>query len=116
MNSGRKPMVIFFFFESMLMPLSVVFSGNDFGPVASLILLGATTMGCFPIVLATIPSETIPHEYLAQTLGLIMGIGELVGGFAAPAIAGWSADTFGINAPFFIAAGAVLIAAFVGFL
>jgi len=47
---------------------------------------------------------------------LIMGIGELVGGFAAPAIAGWSADTFGMNAPFFIAAGAVLIAAFVGFL
>jgi MFS family permease len=113
---GRKPMVIFFFFMSMLMPLSVVFGGNDFGPVALLVLLGATTMGCFPIVLATIPSETVPHKYLAQTLGLIMGIGELVGGFAAPAIAGWSADAFGLNAPFFIAAGAVLIAAFVGFL
>lgn len=113
---GRKPMVIFFFFMSMLMPLSVVFAGNDFGPVALLVLLGATTMGCFPIVLATIPSETIPHKYLTQTLGLIMGIGELVGGFAAPAIAGWSADVFGMNAPFFIAAGAVLIAAFVGFL
>ncbi|NJO25630.1 MAG: MFS transporter [Bacteroidia bacterium] len=49
-------------------------------------------------------------------MGLIMGIGELVGGFAAPAIAGWSADTFGMNAPFFIAAGAVLIATFIAFL
>jgi len=113
---GRKPVVIFFFLMSMLMPLSVVFAGNDFGPVALLVLLGATTMGCFPVVLATIPSETVPHKYIAQTLGLVMGIGELVGGFAAPALAGWSADRFGMNAPFFIAAGAVLIAASVGFL
>jgi len=113
---GRKPVVIFFFFMSILMPLSVVFAGNDFGLVALLILLGATTMGCFPVVLATIPSETVPHRYIAQTLGLVMGIGELVGGFAAPALAGWSADRFGMNAPFIIAAGAVLIAASAGFL
>ena len=113
---GRKPVVIFFFLISMLMPLSVVFAGNDFGPVALLVLLGATSMGCFPVVLATIPSETVPHKYIAQTLGLVMGIGELVGGFGAPALAGWSADRFGMNAPFFIAAGAVLIAALVGFL
>jgi MFS family permease len=113
---GRKPVVIFFFVISMIMPLSVVYAPAVFSTVAPLVLLGATTMGCFPIVLATIPSETVPHQYLAQTLGMIMGIGELVGGFAAPAIAGWSADKFGLQAPFLIAAGAVLIAGLIAFL
>ena len=113
---GRKPVVIFFFLMSMIMPLAVVYAGNVFSSVAPLVILGATTMGCFPIVLATIPSETVPRQYLAQTLGLVMGIGELVGGFAAPAIAGWSADTFGLQAPFLIAAGASLLAGIIAFL
>jgi MFS family permease len=113
---GRKRMVIIFFLTSVLMPLSVVFANNVFSTVAPLVLLGATTMGCFPIVLATIPSETVPRQYLAQTLGIIMGIGEIIGGFAAPAIAGWSADKFGLQAPFFIAAAASLIAGLIGFL
>ena len=113
---GRKPVVIFFFLLSMLMPLAVVYAGNAFTSVAPLVLFGASTMGCFPIVLATIPSETVPRRYLAQTLGLVMGVGELVGGFAAPAIAGWSADKFGLQAPFLIAAGAAFIAGLLGFL
>jgi len=86
---GRKPMVIFFFLLSMLMPLGGVYMGKDFSTVAPFILIGASTMGCFPIVLATIPSETVPRQFLAQTMGFVMGIGELVGGFGAPAIAGW---------------------------
>jgi len=113
---GRKPVVIFFFLMSMIMPLAVVYAANAFGSLAPLVILGATTMGCFPIVLATIPSETVPRQYLAQTLGLVMGIGELVGGFAAPAIAGWSADKFGLQAPFLIAAGASLVASIIAFL
>jgi predicted MFS family arabinose efflux permease len=113
---GRKPMVIIFFLLSMIMPLSVVYFGNSFSGLAPLVLLGATTMGCFPLVLATVPSETVPRQYLAQTMGFVMGIGELVGGFAAPAIAGWSADTWGLDAPFLIAAGAALAASIIAFL
>lgn len=113
---GRKPVVIIFFLISMIMPLAVVYAANTFGSLAPLVILGATTMGCFPIVLATIPSETVPRQYLAQTLGLVMGIGELVGGFAAPAIAGWSADKFGLHAPFLIAACASLVAGIVALL
>jgi MFS family permease len=113
---GRKPVVIVFFLLSMVMPLAVVYGENNFGSLAPLIFLGATTMGCFPIVLAIIPTETVPKQYLAQTMGFVMGIGELVGGFVAPAIAGWSADKFGLHAPFLIAAGAALIAALIAFL
>lgn len=112
---GRKPVVIFFFLLSMLMPLAVVYAGNAFGSLAPLILAGATTMGCWPIVLAIIPTETVPRQYLAQTMGFVMGVGELVGGFGTPAIAGWSADAFGLQAPFLIAAGAALIGGLLAF-
>ena len=113
---GRKPIVIIFFSLSAIMPLSVIYYGDGFVNLSALVLLGASIMGCFPIVLATIPSETMPRKNIAQTLGLVMGIGELTGGFAAPAVAGWSADEFGLQAPFFIAAGAALSAGLIAFL
>ena len=113
---GRKPIVIIFFLLSLLMPLSVIYLGKSFVGLSPFVLLGTSIMGCFPVVLATIPSETIPRQYIAQTLGLVMGIGELVGGFLAPAIAGWAADQFGLHAPFLIAAGATLSAALIALL
>lgn len=112
---GRKPIVIIFFLLSFLMPLSVIYSGKSFISLSLLVLLGASLMGCFPIVLATIPSESIPRRYIAQTLGLVMGIGELIGGFISPAVAGWSADQFGLEAPFLIAAGAAFSACLIAF-
>ncbi|MET0635169.1 MAG: MFS transporter [Chitinophagaceae bacterium] len=105
---GRRPMVISCFLLSALMPLSIIYFASSFINLSLLLLLGATTMGCFPIVLATIPSETMPRQYIAQTLGLVMGIGEVVGGFIAPLAAGLSADQFGLHAPFYIATGATL--------
>jgi MFS family permease len=113
---GRKPIVIIFFLLSALMPLSVIYSGTSFVSLSLIILLSTSITGSFPIVLATIPSETISRQHMAQTLGLVMGIGELVGGFIAPAVAGWSADQFGLHAPFLIAACAALGASFIAFL
>jgi sugar phosphate permease len=113
---GRKPIAIILLFISALMPISVIYSGKNFLSLAPLVLLGSSISGCFPIVLATIPSETMPRQYIAQTLGLVGGIGELVGGFIAPAAAGWSADQFGLHAPFFIAAGAAISAGLMAFL
>lgn len=113
---GRKPIVIIFFLLSVLLPLSVIYFGKNFVSLSGLALAGTSIMGCFSIVLATVPSETMPHQYIAQTLGLVMGIGELVGGFAAPAIAGWSADQFGLHAPFLIAAAAAFSGGLIAFL
>jgi MFS family permease len=113
---GRKLIVIIFFLLSAIMPLSVIYSGNSFVGLFALVLLGTSISGCFPIVLATIPSETMPRQYTAQTMGLVGGIGELVGGFVAPAVAGWSADQFGLQAPFLIAATAALSGGLMAFL
>lgn len=112
---GRKPIVITCFLFSVLMPLSLVYSGNSFASFLPFVLLSASMLGCIPVVLATIPSETVPRQYIAQTLGLVMGIGELAGGFLAPVTAGWSADQFGLQAPFLIATGATVVGSLIAF-
>jgi MFS family permease len=113
---GRKPITIIFFFLNVFIPLSVIYFGKTFFSVSLILMFGASIIGCFSIVLATIPSETMPRQYIAQTLGLVMGFGELVGGFAAPVMAGWLADQFGLQAPFLMASGAALAAVLISFL
>ncbi|MEU6723722.1 MFS transporter [Nonomuraea wenchangensis] len=101
---GRKPALIGFTVLAVCCPLAVVY-------VESPVLLGAimvvtyTGLGCFTLFMATIPAETVPRAALATALGVIMGVGELAGGFLGPMVAGWASDQWGLQAAMFIAAG-----------
>lgn len=74
-------------------------------------LLTYTGLGCFTLFMATIPAETVPRGFIATALGLIMGIGELVGGFIAPTIAGFAADRYGLSIVMWMSCGGALLAA-----
>jgi len=52
--------------------------------------------------MGTIPSETIPARYVATSMGFMVGIGEILGGVGAPALAGTAADHYGLTTPLFI--------------
>ncbi|MEV1003777.1 MFS transporter [Nonomuraea sp. NPDC050202] len=105
---GRKAALIGFTALAVCCPLAVVY-------VESPVLLGAimvvtyTGLGCFTLFMATIPAETVPRGALATALGVIMGVGELAGGFLGPMVAGWAADQWGLQAAMFIAAGGALV-------
>lgn len=60
--------------------------------------------------MATVPSETIPPAHVATALGFIMGIGEIVGGFGGPGLAGLAADLLGPSTPFWMVAAGSTIA------
>jgi MFS family permease len=77
---------------------------------AALIFMGWSASGTFPLFMATIPSETIPARYIATSLGIVMGLGELVGGVATPTAAGWAADRYGLEAPILIEAACAVVA------
>lgn len=49
-------------------------------------------MGCLAMVAAVIPSEAVPTHLRAKAMGLIMGVGEIVGGVLVPALAGVLSD------------------------
>jgi MFS transporter, ACS family, hexuronate transporter len=102
---GRRPIVISMSLIGALIPLSALFIGQPVWLVFVLFALGAAISGVFPLAMATIPSETVPPQQLATVLGLTMGLGEIVGGVAAPTIAGWAADASGLDATLWILVG-----------
>jgi MFS family permease len=107
---GRRPVVVFFCLVSLFAPLSIIHVQGSVTVMACAIFFTYAGAGCLPLVMATIPSETIPARYVATALGLIMGAGEIVGGVLSPVLAGMAADRFGATAPFWISAGGAMLA------
>jgi ACS family hexuronate transporter-like MFS transporter len=107
---GRKPVMIAFSLIGVLMPLTVLYYNGPLPVLGTLIFIGWSASGVFPLFMGTIPSETIPVRYIASSMGLVMGLGELIGGVLTPVGAGWAADVYGLRAVFYIEAACALIA------
>ena len=105
---GRKPAMVVFSALAALSPLAII--GID-DPVLlfGVLVLTYTGLGCFTLFMATIPAETVPRGVMATALGLIMGVGEIVGGFVAPALAGRLSDSFGLDASMLVSSGAAVV-------
>jgi MFS transporter, ACS family, hexuronate transporter len=102
---GRRPVIISMSLIASLLPLSVLFIHQQLWLVFVMFGIGAAASGVFPLVMATIPSETVPPHQLATVLGLTMGLGEIIGGVFAPWIAGSAADAYGLGATLWILVG-----------
>ncbi|MFC8342195.1 MFS transporter [Streptomyces sp. NPDC057280] len=105
---GRKPTMIAFSATAALCPLALVYV-NDPVVLGLVVVLTYTGLGCFTLFMATIPAETVPRGALATALGLVMGVGELAGGFLAPVIAGRASDVWGLQTAMFISAGGAVV-------
>lgn len=108
---GRKPTMIGFALLGTIYPLAALYYTGPLPVLALLIFISVAAIGTFPIFMAAIPSETIPARYLATSMGLVMGLGELLGGTLGPTLAGQAADRYGIQAAMFVAVGCALVAA-----
>ncbi|MDH6513966.1 MFS family permease [Streptomyces sp. SAI-135] len=111
---GRKPTMIVFSVTAALCPLAIVYVSD---PVALglVVVLTYTGLGCFTLFMATIPAETVPRGALATALGLVMGVGELAGGFLAPVIAGRASDVWGLQTAMFISTGGAVAVVLLSF-
>ena len=110
---GRRPPLIFF---SMLMatsPMAMLWFDGPWGLLTAMLFVGWIGMGVFPLFMGVIPGETLGHAMAATAMGLVVCIGELTGGVIAPLVAGWLADTAGLELPMYIMIGLSGIAALV---
>ncbi|WPO48347.1 MFS transporter [Pseudomonas sp. S1Bt23] len=107
---GRRPTLVLFSLIAACCPIALLYASSPL-LMGVLMLLTYTGLGCFTLFMATIPAETVPREVMATALGMIMGIGELVGGFVSPTIAGFAADRFGLSIVMWISCGGALLAA-----
>jgi MFS family permease len=102
---GRKPVVVAFNAIGIVVPLAALYFGGSPWLLGALVFVGWAASGAFPIFMATIPSETIPARLLATAIGVVIGVGEILGGVSAPTLAGHAADLHGMQWPMYIMAG-----------
>lgn len=112
---GRRPTMAFFAAVAVAVPLVLVYAQASLPVLGALLFASYFGYGCFPLFLATIPAETVGIAHAGRAIGLVIGVGEVAGGFIAPTIEGYAADHFGAQAPFLIASAAAAVAALLSF-
>lgn len=108
---GRKPTLVMGFLLASLAPAVVAFVRADLAPLCGGIFVAWIGMGVMPIMLATVPAESVEGIYANRAIGWVIGISEIVGGCVSPVLCGAAADHLGVRAPFVIGILSSLVAA-----
>jgi MFS transporter, ACS family, hexuronate transporter len=94
---GRKPVMIAFCFVGVLTPLAALFIQGPPVLIGALMFVGWFGAGTFPLYMGVIPGETISRRYAATAMGLVVCVGEVVGGFGITLLTGALADVWSIT-------------------
>jgi ACS family hexuronate transporter-like MFS transporter len=105
---GRKPAAVISSLLGAVFPLSGLYFGGPDTVLGLLMFIGWAPAGASILFLATIPSESVPTHAVSTAIGLTFAIGTLVGGFMGPALAGWSADHWGLQSSLLLQAGCAI--------
>ncbi|QQE81377.1 MFS transporter [Alicyclobacillus sp. SO9] len=101
---GRKPIMTIFGAVAIFAPIIPAEFHLSVGPLIAVMFFLALAQGYAPIFMAIIPSESVPREFVATSMSIIVFVGELFGGTTVPTVAGILADHFSPVAPLWMAA------------
>ncbi|MEI9850414.1 MAG: MFS transporter [Sphingomonas sp.] len=105
---GRKPVIVAAEFASVLAPLAMLFLGGSAAVLAAALAIGWLVIGSAPLVIAIVPGESVAPARVSTAIALTIFSAEMLGGVVTPPLAGWAADIWGLDAPFWIAAALAL--------
>jgi predicted MFS family arabinose efflux permease len=89
---GRKPVMIGFCLLATLTALGAIYFQGSTAALGALLFIGWLASGTFPLFMGVIPGESMPQRYAATAMGLVVCVGEIVGGSLLVALAGKVAD------------------------
>jgi predicted MFS family arabinose efflux permease len=112
---GRRPPMKFGCFLAAICPFAALWFGGSIPALTLVMFVSWLGIGVFPLFMGLVPAETVGHAKAATAMGLVVGIGELSGGFLGPLIGGKLADLHGLQAPLLIQGALATIAGFVAF-
>jgi MFS family permease len=98
---GRKPVMILSSVLGLGTPLAVLYFTGPLPALCAFVFIGTAIMGAAPLTYATIPCESAAGECAASVIGFILATSAVAGGVIGPALAGWSADRWGLAAPLY---------------
>jgi predicted MFS family arabinose efflux permease len=102
---GRRPLMVVMPLIGVILPLGAMYFGGSVWALAVIFFVGWGANGTLPLLMATVPSESVDARHTATVMGICMGTGEILGGVLSPSIAGYAADTVGLQAPLWIMLG-----------
>ncbi len=96
---GRKPTFIATCALGLVLPFAALYyDGGSWFVMALAFFFGWSLNGIFPLFMATVPAESFDPRLTASLTGVVMGIGEILGGVLSPFFAGALADAYGLSA------------------
>ena len=107
---GRKPVMLTTAMLALLMPAGVLFQSGSLVVLGIMLFVGFFVSSLAPIVMATVPAESLAGTKVAAAIGLVIGSGEILGGVVAPLVGGTLADRWGLAAPVYLQGGCILMA------
>lgn len=107
---GRKPVMIISVLGAGAGLLMLMESGSD--PYRLFMYLLMTLFFTFSMICLTVgplSAEAVPAKLMSTASGIVIGTGEIFGGGAAPALAGYVAQAFGIQYILHLAFGSLVV-------
>ena len=102
---GRKPVMIGFCLVGALTALGAMYFQGSTAVLGALLFVGWLASGTFPLFMGVIPGESMPRKYAATAMGLVVCVGEVLGGSGLVALAGKVADLTQLSTAILMMAG-----------
>jgi MFS family permease len=108
---GRKPMLLAMAALSSLVPLALLVSPLYAYPwlLAAILLATNAGQGMPSLVMVLIPTESVPPQFAATSIGLATLIGEVFGATIAPTLGGALAERHGLGITLLMSAGGAAV-------
>ena len=105
---GRKPAIAAGGLLMMIPPLALLLFDGSVVMLTALMFIGWMGMGIFPLFMGVVPAETLGRARAATAMGLVIAVGELIGGVLGPPLAGRLADNYSLDHTMWVQAGLAL--------
>lgn len=103
---GRKPILLLMSAMCTVVPLALLVPALYAAPwlLAAILFLTNAGQGVASLVMVLLPTESVPPQFAATSIGLATLVGEIFGATAAPTIGGALAERHGLATPLWMSA------------
>jgi MFS family permease len=106
-RAGRKPVLLIMAALSAVVPLAFLVPVLYVYPIllAAIVFAANTGQGIASLIMVLVPTESVPAQFRATSIGLTTLVGEIMGATGAPLLAGALAEKHGLGLTMWLAAG-----------